>query len=67
MSQIEKNDLDELISSVEGALGDMGDVEGQAAMWDADKAGELEALASSAYSEIEDVLLELRRIRKGLS
>lgn len=66
MSQIEKSDLDELISSVEGALDDMGDVEGQAAMW-GEEAGAVEGLASSAYSEIEDVLLELRRIRKGLS
>lgn len=64
---IEKSDLDELISLIEGALDSVADVESQAAVWADESAVEdLESLANSAYSEVEDVLVLLRNIRKAL-
>jgi len=66
VSQIEKSDLDELIHQVEDAKDSMQDVESQAAIW-GEEAGALESLAGSAYSEVEDVLTEMRLIRKGLA
>lgn len=66
---IDKKDLHELIVSMEGALESIQDVEGQAAIWweEGDtRVKTLESLANSAYSEAEDVLTDLKRIRREL-